>query len=172
MAVTSWLVLGPLGTGALGLLTLGEAAGHALTGDAGATPAAAAHGVGVIGAAILWGYGLWWWVTAMLATGYHLRGGLPFNRGWWGFTVPLGVYSIATLELGAETGLALYTVLGSMFVVLLAGFWGLVTARTLPGVYHGQLFSAPCLSRETGLRESRGVAGAALASTAGRGQNV
>ncbi|WP_353214451.1 TDT family transporter [Salinisphaera hydrothermalis] len=152
MAVTSWLALGPLGTGALGLLTLGEAAGHALTGDASATLASAAHGVGVIGAAILWGYGLWWWVIAMLATAYHLRDGLPFNMGWWGFTFPLGVYSVATLDLGAETGLAMYTVLGSVFVVLLAGFWTLVTLRTLPGVYDGRLFDAPCLSQETGLR--------------------
>lgn len=166
MAVTSWLALGPLGTGTLGLLTLGEAAGHALTGPSGMALASAAHGAGVIGAAILWGYGLWWWVIAMLATAYHLRGGLPFNMGWWGFTFPLGVYSVATLDLGAETGLAMYTVLGSVFVGLLVVFWLLVTARTLPGVYHGRLFRAPCLSQETGLRNVGGATGAVLASAA------
>ncbi|AWN15972.1 TDT family transporter [Salinisphaera sp. LB1] len=164
MAVTSWLALGPLGTGALGLLTLGAAAGHGLAGSAGAALAQVAHGAGVIGAAILWGYGLWWWVIAMLATIHHLRGGLPFNMGWWGFTFPLGVYAVATLDLGTETGLAMYTVLGVFFVGLLALFWLLVSARTLAGAYHGRLFQAPCLMPEAGGRES--APGSTLASPA------
>ncbi|MDA3921232.1 MAG: fluoride efflux transporter CrcB [Salinisphaera sp.] len=68
MAVSSWLSFGPLGTGALGLLTLGTAAQIALTGDAGTAIAQAAYGVGIIGATLLWGYGLWWLVIAVLAT--------------------------------------------------------------------------------------------------------
>lgn len=154
MAVSSWLSLGPLGTGTLGLLTLGTAAPHALTGPGGAAIAQAAYGFGIVGAVILWGYGLWWLVTAMLATAYHLPSGLPFNMGWWGFTFPLGVYSVATLQLGRLTGMGFYDVLGGVFVVMLAGFWLMVTTRTVPGIYHGHLFNAPCLSGEACLPES------------------
>jgi len=154
MAVSSWLSLGPLGTGALGLLTLGSAAPIALTGDANTVIAQAAYGMGIVGATLLWGYGLWWLVIAVLATLYHLPGGLPFNMGWWGFTFPLGVYSVATLKLGELTGMAFYDVMGGVFVVMLAVFWVMVTARTVPGIWGGNLFVAPCLSAETGMRDS------------------
>ncbi|MBO9471470.1 TDT family transporter [Endozoicomonas sp. G2_2] len=150
MAVSSWLSLGPLGTGTLGLLTLGSAAPEVLSQPA---IADAAYGFGIIGGVILWGYGLWWLVVAMLTTLVQLPMGLPFNMGWWGFTFPLGVYSVATLKLAELTGIAFYEVLGGLFVILLAGFWLLVTARTVPGIYHGYLFQAPCLSNETGLHD-------------------
>jgi tellurite resistance protein TehA-like permease len=64
MAASGWLALGPIGTGALGLLLLG--------GEAPAVVAAfglpglgqVAFGVGIIGGTMLWGYGLWWLLLA------------------------------------------------------------------------------------------------------------
>ncbi|WP_233279562.1 TDT family transporter [Acidihalobacter yilgarnensis] len=154
MAVSSWLVLGPMGTGALGLLLLGVAAPAAFAGTPLASLGPLARGVGVIGGVMLWGYGLWWWVMAWLLTLRYLREGLPFNMGWWGFTFPLGVYAAATLQLAHETGLAAFGIFGALLVVQLAGFWTVVTLRTFHGMWYGYLFNAPCLSSETGLFES------------------
>ena len=151
MAVSCWLSLGPIGTGTLGLIVLGEAAARMLAGDSHAYIGQMAQGVGVVGAVIFWGYGMYWLVMAMLITLRYLRDGLPFNMGWWGFTFPLGVYSLATLTLARVTGQTFYLVLGDAFVVLLTLFWLIVTIRTLIGAYHGHLFVAPCLSKETGL---------------------
>lgn len=166
MAVSSWLSLGPVGTGALGLLQLGAQAPRILDTPELAGIGHVAQGVGVVGASILWGYGLWWLVMAVLITLRYLREGLPFNMGWWAFTFPIGVYSVATLTLGRATGVHLFEVLGAAFVVVLAFFWVIVTVRTLHGIYHGHLFFAPCLSDGTGLRLPPAATPAAPSATA------
>ncbi|GAB0119957.1 TDT family transporter [Acidisoma sp. 7E03] len=148
MAASGCLALGPIGTGALGLLLLGADAPH-LAGAVG-LPALGmvAQGLGLIGGVALWGYGLWWFGLAVLTTVRYLRvEGMPFNLGWWGFTFPLGVYTAATLALAHQTGLALFTVIGAGFVLLLAGLWLTVATRTVMGVLRGSLFVSPCLVR-------------------------
>lgn len=152
MAVSCWLSLGPLGTGALGLLLLGEQAARLYAGTPMAAVGAAVQGAGLVGAAILWGYGLWWLLLALMITLRYAREGLPFNMGWWAFTFPIGVYSVATLTLGRITGVPMFDAAGALFVLMLALFWLIVTGRTAYGAYHGHLFVAPCLSDGTGLR--------------------
>jgi tellurite resistance protein TehA-like permease len=68
---------------------------------------------------ILWEYVLGGF-CAILKTGRHLRDGMPFNLGCWGFTFPLGVYSLATLALACATRLAFFSVVGSVLIMLLA----------------------------------------------------
>jgi C4-dicarboxylate transporter/malic acid transport protein len=153
MAVSSWLALGPLGTGALGLLVLGRVAPAVLGAVGMADIGAVAHGVGVIGGLIIWGYGAWWLVMAAAITVSYMKDGLPFNLGWWGFTFPLGVYTLATLALGAQTGMGLFAVLGGILTVALLGFWITVAVRTVSGGYRGNLFYSPCLAdRDARLR--------------------
>ena len=151
MAVSSWLSIGPIGTGALGLMLLGEQAARLLIGSSMAPLGLAIQGTGLVGAAVLWGFGLWWLMLAILITLRYVRDGLPFNMGWWAFTFPIGVYSVATLTLGRMTGVSAFVHLGAVFVLMLAVFWLIVTGRTLHGAYHGNLFVAPCLSDGTGL---------------------
>lgn len=145
MAVSSWLSIGPIGTGALGLLQLGEQAPRILVAPELVSVGQLAESTGIIGACILWGYGLWWLVLAILTTLHYMRQGLPFNMGWWAFTFPIGVYALATLTLARITGVELFALLGTVFVCMLLGFWLIVTGRTLMGIYHGTLFVAPCL---------------------------
>ena len=146
MAASGWLALGPIGTGALGLLLLGAdaprlfaAAGLPLAGDA-------AFGIGFLGGLVLWGYGAWWLIMAAMKTVHYLRRGMPFNLGWWGFTFPLGVYALATLALARVTHLAFFSVTGGVLVVILAVFWAIVATRTLRGAWKGDLFFSPCIS--------------------------
>lgn len=144
MAASSWLALGPIGTGALGLVVLGSAAPQILTGALSSYGEVARAG-GLVAALVLWGYGLWWMGLALVITLKHLREGLPFNLGWWGYTFPLGVFSVATLKLAAALPVPGLAQAGEALVLALAAVWLVVTARTLAGAWRGELFVAPCL---------------------------
>ena len=147
MAASGWLALGPLGTGALGLLLLGaDARAMTLPADL-SFLGPVAEGAGLIGGALLLGYGAWWLMLAILTTARYLRHGMPFNLGWWGFTFPLGVYAVATLTLGRQLHLGFITAVGSGLVVVLTIFWLIVALRTLSGILQGGLFISPCLVR-------------------------
>ncbi|MEO4046804.1 TDT family transporter [Pseudomonas sp. CAU 1711] len=145
-AATSWLPLGPLATGCLGLLTLGQDAPAAFAGTALAGAAELAPGLALVGGLALWGAGLWWLVTAVLFTRHYIRDNMAFNLGWWGFTFPLGVFALATFELGRLTELRFFVLIGLVLSVQLAAIWLLVLQRTLRGAWHGELFQAPCLA--------------------------
>jgi len=148
MAATSWLALGPIGTGALGLLVLGGAAPAVFAANGLAVYGPAARGIGLIGGVLMWGYGLWWMATAVLITLRHLQGGLPFNIGWWGYTFPLGVYAVATLRLSTILPIPAFAVFGAAQVIALAALWLIVGARTVNGAWRGDLFYSPCLMED------------------------
>ena len=146
MAASSWLSLGPIGTGALGMLVLGQAAPAIFTAAGLGQYGDAARGIGLIGGLLLWAYGLWWAAMAMLITLRYLRQGLPFNLGWWGYTFPLGVFSVATLKLGALLPIPAFNLFGMVLVAALLVLWLIVGARTVRGAWRGDLFVAPCLA--------------------------
>jgi len=148
MAASSWLALGPIGTGALGLVNLGFAAPAVFNGAGLAGFGEAARGLGVIGGLIFWGYGLWWMLMAILITGRYVRQGFPFNIGWWGYTFPLGVYAVATLKLSTVLPLPALSWFGAVLVAALAALWVLVGSLTLRGAWRGDLFVSPCLKDE------------------------
>lgn len=146
MAASSWLTLGPLGTGSLAAVLLGNDAVHAFAGTQLAPIAPFAQAFGLIVGVTLWGYGAWWWVLAIAMTVHHVKDAIPFNLGWWGFTFPLGVFTAATFALGRTTGLALYSIIATSLVFLLVVLWSIVMSRTVHGAWHGYLFQAPCLT--------------------------
>src|SRR5262249_42582275 len=145
VGASAWLALGPIGTGALGLVLLGADAPGVFAAQSLARVGDAAFGLGVIGGTLPWGYGIWWLLLAVLKTVRYLRDGLPFNLGWWAFTFPLAVYSLATLALAHVTHLDMFTVESGILVALLATFWIVVTVGTVHGAWHGYLFVAHCL---------------------------
>ncbi|CAI8931993.1 C4-dicarboxylate transporter/malic acid transport protein [Pseudomonas chlororaphis] len=146
MAASSWLALGPIGTGALGMLLLGADAPAIFVANGMAGVGEIAEGLGLVAGITLWGFGLWWMLTALLITLRYLRDGIPFNLGWWGFTFPLGVYALTTLKLAATLNLTFFAVFGSLLVLALALMWLLVGKRTLQGAYRGELFVSPCIA--------------------------
>ena len=150
-AATSWLPVGPLATGCLGLLSLGKAMPAAFAGTALAGVAELARDVGLIGSLLLWGAAFWWLVMALFCTRRHLRQDMRFNLGWWGFTFPLAVFTLATFELQRRTDIAFFGPVGGALALGLALIWLQVMARTLAGLWHGELFQAPCLAAAAGL---------------------
>ncbi|MGB8871609.1 MAG: TDT family transporter [Rhodomicrobium sp.] len=145
MAASGWLSLGPIGTGALGLILLGGDAPRTFASAGIPMAGGVAFGIGIIGGTVFWGYGVWWLMLAVLKMVRYVRLGMPFNLGWWGFTFPLGVYTLATLALARVTHLELFSIAGGLLAICLAGFWVLVAARTIHGAWFGYLFVAPCL---------------------------
>ncbi|UVL37579.1 TDT family transporter [Pseudomonas sp. B21-041] len=146
MAASSWLALGPIGTGALGMLLLGGDAPAIFASNGLPGIGEIASGVGLIAGITLWGFGLWWMLMALLITVRYLRDGIPFNLGWWGFTFPLGVYSLATLKLASTLNLTFFSVVGTLLVMLLALMWLIVGKRTVQGAWRGELFVSPCIA--------------------------
>lgn len=145
LAPSSWLTLGPIGTGALGILGLGRVAADAFRDTAFAQLGAMASELGLACALLLWSAGVWWLVIAALFTMRYRKDGMQFNLGWWGFTFPLGVYTAATLAIHRVTGIAAFGVAGTLLAAMLACFWGVVLTNTLRLVLQGRLFHAPCL---------------------------
>jgi tellurite resistance protein TehA-like permease len=113
-----------------------------------ASVAPAFGGASFLGAILLWGYGIWWLATAVLITLRYLRDGLPFNIGWWGYTFPLGVFSVATLRLSTMVPMSAIAVFGAVLVTALACMWLLVAAKTIKGALDRSLFIAPCLKAD------------------------
>jgi len=146
MAASSWLALGPIGTGALGMLVLGGDAPLIFAANGLPGVGEVAAGLGLVAGITLWGFGLWWMLMAVLITVRYLRDGIPFNLGWWGFTFPLGVYSLATLKLASTLNLTFFSVAGCVLVALLALMWLIVGKRTVLGAWRGELFVSPCIA--------------------------
>jgi C4-dicarboxylate transporter/malic acid transport protein len=146
MAASSWLALGPIGTGALGMLLLGGDAPAIFAANGLPGVGEIAAGLGLVAGITLWGFGLWWMLMALLITVRYLRDGIPFNLGWWGFTFPLGVYSLATLKLANVLNLTFFSVFGTVLVTLLAVMWLIVGKRTVQGAWRGELFVSPCIA--------------------------
>ncbi|MFJ2685762.1 TDT family transporter [Pseudomonas sp. NPDC087342] len=146
MAASSWLALGPIGTGALGMLLLGADAPAIFAANGLPGMGEIADGLGLVAGITLWGFGLWWMLIAVLITVRYLRAGIPFNLGWWGFTFPLGVYSLATLKLASTLNLTFFSVFGCVLVALLAVMWLIVGKRTVQGAWRGELFVSPCIA--------------------------
>lgn len=145
LAVSSWLALGPIGTAALALLVLGHQAPTLMASLGLAQLGQFFQQAGILASLILLGFGLWWLGIAVLTTLHHAKQDLPFNLGWWGLTFPLGVYTLAILNLAQQLNLAFLYAVGYAFAAILMLLWSLVATKTAQGFYQGHLFFSPCL---------------------------
>lgn len=158
IVVSSFLPLGPLGMGGYTIMYLGSVCrtvfpqtqffdGLEVAGDI-------FYVLGVFIALIMWGFGLTWLCFA-LASIYKSRP-FPFNMGWWGFTFPLGVFAINTIEFGVQMTSLFFKVLGTILSVAVIILWCVVATGTLRGALDGRLFCAPCLANLPKKEESDG----------------
>ncbi|KAI0877161.1 sulfite transporter Ssu1 [Hypoxylon argillaceum] len=144
--VSVFLPIGPLGQGAFGIMQLGKDA-LAIFGDKEYIPAAPMAGqilytAGILIALIMWGFGLVWLFFAVASIS---QSRFPFNLGWWGFTFPLGVYSVATITLAKELPSLFFKVLGTVLSLIVVVLWIAVSANTLRYTFSGRLLQAPCI---------------------------
>ena len=146
LAMTGWLAVGPIGTGALALLLLGEQATRLLHATHFIGLGEFLHQAGFLSSLLLLGFGVWWLGIAIMITLKHACSHLVFNLGWWGMTFPLGVFSLATLQLAQQLQLHWLLNIGYGLAILLMLLWGLVMSKTMAGFYAGRLFFSPCLN--------------------------
>lgn len=114
--VSVFLPLGPLGQGGFAIMELGTVAmkvfreTHTLqssqtyAGDV-------LYILGFLIAIVFWGFGLVWMFFALASV---TRSKFPFNMGWWGFTFPLGVFTVSTTQMGKELPSNFFDVLGTV----------------------------------------------------------
>ncbi|KAF2735278.1 sulfite transporter Ssu2 [Polyplosphaeria fusca] len=148
IVVSSFLPLGPLGMGGYTIMYLGEVSRDVFSQTHFFQDVPIAGDIfyilGVFIALIMWAFGLTWLCFA-LASIYKSRP-FPFNMGWWGFTFPLGVFAVNTIEIGLQMPSLFFRVLGTVFSVAVILLWCVVAIGTVRGALDGKLFYAPCLA--------------------------
>jgi C4-dicarboxylate transporter/malic acid transport protein len=134
LAPSLWIFLGPIGAGSLALLVLAKAGAHFFG------PAAPAVGVlTLLVVSALWGFGMWALTAATLMLVRYLREGpLPYGLGWWGFTFPIGAYTVLTLNLARAWQSGWIEGFAVALFIALAGFWLVVATRTVWAVFTGE----------------------------------
>jgi tellurite resistance protein TehA-like permease len=144
--VSAFLPLGPLGLGGFTILNLGRLARDIFPQTGTLDPAAGlfAYHAGFFTALIMFSWGLLFLAFALAAV--NASRPLPFNMGWWGFTFPLGVFSISTITIGTQLPSLFFRVLGTIFGVAVILLWIVIAVRTAQGAWKGHLFVAPCLA--------------------------
>lgn len=145
--VSSFLPLGPLGMGGYAITYLGRVSRIVFPRTEFFSDLPVAGDIffiiGVFIALMMWAFGLTWLCFA-LASIYKSRP-FPFNMGWWGFTFPLGVMALSTMELGRIFPSMFFKVLGTIFATSVILLWCVVAVGTAKGAWNGMLFNAPCL---------------------------
>lgn len=113
--VSVFLPLGPLGQGSFGIMQLGKEAMRVFP-ETSSLPAQTSAGpflytFGFVVGLIMWGFALVWLFFALASI---TRSKFPFNMGWWGFTFPLGVFTVATTTIGKELPSLFFKILGTV----------------------------------------------------------
>lgn len=147
LAISSWLSIGPIGTGALAMMLLGQHAPDVLQSIGMQSFGIFLQQAAKLISLVLLGCGVWWLGIAMFASLHHLKHGIPFNLGWWGLTFPLGVFTLALSQLGQLLGWNALDHIAVILSVILVGLWSCVVVKTIQGAYRGQLFFSPCLQQ-------------------------
>jgi tellurite resistance protein TehA-like permease len=159
IVVSSFLPLGPLGMGGYTIMYLGSVSRDVFpsTQFLSSSPIAGDifYILGLFIALIMWAFGLTWLCFALASI--WKTGSFPFNMGWWGFTFPLGVFAVSTIELGLQMPSLFFRVLGTVLSVAVILLWCVVATGTVRGAWDGRLFNAPCLANLPKRVEGDGV---------------
>ena len=133
MLPTVWINLGPIGVVVVSLIGL-----------VGVSPFVAVKEPFYVLAFLLWGFGVWWLIMAILLTiAYKRRGELPFSLTWWAFTFPLGAFAAASYRLGTLFHMDSVWGLGLASYGLLIVLWSAALINSAIGAARGTLFASP-----------------------------
>lgn len=145
MLPTVWINLGPIGVIVVSLIGLVSA-----------SPFVTAKEPFQILALLLWGFGVWWLIMAILLTlAYARRGELPFSLTWWAFTFPLGAFAAASYRLSTVFHLDSIWGLGLAAYGLLIVLWIAALINSVAGAVSGKLFMPPAQAAQGGTSNGR-----------------
>jgi C4-dicarboxylate transporter/malic acid transport protein len=127
---TAWIHLAPIGVIPVGLLNL-------LT----QMPYPVAREMVLIIMMLVWGFGVWWLIMAVLLTLAEVKKRrLPFALSWWGLIFPLGAFVAEGLQLNQETGSSGFLAISVTAWLLLLILWLITAIKTGHGVWTGRIF--------------------------------
>ncbi len=130
LAPTIWINLGPIGVGTTALINLVKN-----------SPFITIKEPFFVFGLLLWGFGIWWVIMALIMTLHYIRKiKLPYAMSWWAFTFPLGAYVAASHNLSSLFKITLIDYIGFSLYLLLAIFWFVTLTKTAIHTYHGTLF--------------------------------
>ena len=77
-------------------------------------------GWGVFLGIIFWSMATWWFVIAVFITIKYIKTGMmKFNLGFWGYTFPLGVYTMSSVLFGQISNISIIQTYGIILVISL-----------------------------------------------------
>jgi len=121
MAPAVWINLGPIGAGTSTLYALVKSSEFIMVKEP-----FFAFGL------ILWGFGVWWLVMAVIMTLHYIRKlTLPYSLAWWAFIFPLGAYVSATHNVGTAFGIGVIDSFGFVLYWLLLAIWLVTGVKTI-----------------------------------------
>jgi len=98
---------------------------------------------------MLWSLATAWLILAVLALSETLlRNRVPFKLTFWGMIFPNGVYANLTLQLASTLDSSFFRVWGTIYAGFTLLLWTYAVMRTVPSVWNGEIFQAPCLDDE------------------------
>lgn len=135
LAPSLFIGMGPAGLLGLNTELLAEAGARLGVTDAALVSVAQAAGL------MMWGFGLWWGITAVVVVrrGYPK---IPFALSWWGYTFPLGAWVVSGLVLGSAVESVLVRTAALVGAAVLLVVWTVVAARTLVEIRSGRIWAA------------------------------
>ena len=116
--VSVFLPLGPLGQAGFVIMQLGKVSleifpvTHTL-GAANGHAGEVLYALGWLVAIVMWGFGIVWLFFALASISSSK---FPFNIGWWGFTFPLGVFTVSTTTLGKQLPSTFFNIIGTVHI--------------------------------------------------------
>ena len=132
-APAMWIMISPLAVTSLAMQSV-AGGDHVL----GGSWTSAVHEVATFGAAVLWGFALWWIAAAAVITRHAGRAALTYTAADWGFVFPSAAMVIATLTLGRWWQSGLVEVIGFGLGVLLAVVWVAVATGAIISMRRGR----------------------------------
>lgn len=131
---TFWIILGPIGVGAISLMGLADA--NVALGFLLSTETIKLFAV------IFWGFGLWAFGLILLITLKYLKNGeIPFSLSWWAFIFPLGAYSLASLSIYNYSHIKIIFVYTIILTILLSIIFIITFIKTIIGIVNKKLIS-------------------------------
>ncbi|KAE8367478.1 voltage-dependent anion channel [Aspergillus caelatus] len=142
-----FLPTSPLSLGSIAAIELGSAALKVfpITGLLHEISGPVIYILGVMVGVILWTAGLLWLIYA-IGIILHVKR-VPFTMGWWGFTFPLGSWSLATIILGREFSTTFLMILSTISSACCFLLWVIVMLGTIRAFAHGRIQYNSCVSQ-------------------------
>lgn len=99
------------------------------------------QGCSILAALCLWGLCFFWFTIALsLWLDTWVATKLNFNPGWWGACFPVGVYALATIEMGRAFESGAFKILGVVITFADILVWLLMMTLSFWDILHGKVY--------------------------------